>query len=152
METGFVYVVQMEGHPTYKVGYSADVPPRRMSEIGIQLPFPYRLQFAHRVNNPRTIEHNIHRAFRCVRQNGEWFNLQPSQLHEIKLRLLALQTHELTERVVAAFKVEAALPIPARLEAYGRVFERLARRLNRRVAALERVRHGEQLIKAEAIQ
>lgn len=98
-EPGFVYVVRMEGSEYFKVGRSVDVP-KRMSEFGILLPFPYDLAFTHRVPNARHAEGLLHKEFDPKRIHGEWFLLNQNDLEHARAWLMYLQSHWLIERVV----------------------------------------------------
>lgn len=129
-ESGFIYVVQMEGHPLYKIGRSANVP-RRMSEFGVQLPFPYRLLFAHRVPNMYYAEADLHKDFASCRRNGEWFELPPSAIPYIQTGLLLTQAYTLADNIVTAIGDDACYS--DRLKRYGQLLIRMSTRVERRV-------------------
>lgn len=131
-DRGFIYVVQMEGHPLYKIGRSSNVP-RRMSEIGIQLPFPYQLCFAHRVPNSHFTESDLHDDFSWARLNGEWFRLTLSALTIIEAKLLVIQVQDLVDRIVSAMD-PVEMTSTEELARYGRLFLSLSKRLDRRLA------------------
>src|SRR5216684_6056681 len=118
-DPGYIYVVQMEWYPIYKIGRSSNVP-RRMSEIGVQLPFPYRLYFAHKVPYVHYTESDLHRDFAAYRRNGEWFELPDICLEIIKARLLYAQTEWLTQRLIHRFNEDDLYP--SALKQYGRLF------------------------------
>lgn len=130
LNPGFIYVIQMQGHPIYKIGRASSVP-RRMSQIGIQLPFPFELRFAHKVPNVQYMETWLHREYRRYRKNGEWFELPDIALDAIKTRLLYAQSEWLTQRIVDQFG-EADL-YPDVLRDYGMLFFRLGKRNGRRL-------------------
>jgi hypothetical protein len=130
MDSGFIYVVQMGEQRVYKIGRSSDVP-RRMSEIGIQLPFPYRLLFAHRVPYCHYTESDLHRDFAFCRTNGEWFELSAAALEHVRARLLYAQAEWLTQRIVDRFLNDDLYPVV--LTDYGRVFSKLGIRNERRL-------------------
>lgn len=136
METnrqGFVYVVQMEGHDLYKIGRSVNIP-RRMSEFGVQLPFKYKLLFAHRVPDARCREAWLHRDFGQYRANGEWFKLIPEHVEVIRWQLLLVQVNALIADVQIQFADEDLYA--SRLERYAKLFTDLSRRLERRLRGL----------------
>lgn len=133
LDPGFIYVAQMEGHEIYKIGRSSNVP-RRMSEIGIQLPFAYKLCFAHRVPHSHYTEADLHRDFAYCRKNGEWFELSTVALRAVKLKLLYAQAEFLTHRIVQRFNDDDLYPNT--LRQYGRIFFGLGRRNDRRLNAL----------------
>lgn len=87
---GFVYVIQMDGFPVYKIGRSTDVP-KRLGQIGIQLPFPYRLIYAHRVPDVELFEQKAHAILASKRMNGEWFALTECDLARLRYFLLSAQ-------------------------------------------------------------
>lgn len=133
LDPGFIYVVQMEGHPIYKIGRSSDVP-RRLGQIGIQLPFPYRLCFTHKVPHVHFAEADLHRDLDCFRKNGEWFELTETALRFVRNRLLYIQAEWLTHRIVERFSNDDLYPNV--LRQYGRVFFSLGRRNDRRLTSL----------------
>jgi len=127
---GYVYAIQMEGHPLYKIGRCNSVP-RRMSEIGVQLPFPYRIIFARRVSNPVTIETQLHRSLAVQRKNGEWFHLAPIQVTLVAQSLLITQADELLDRLVDMFQANYEGKSPE-VTRYTRVIQRANERAIRR--------------------
>lgn len=138
LDPGFIYVAQMEGHGVYKIGRSSNVP-RRMSEIGIQLPFPYRLCFAHKVLHVHFMESDLHRDLSHLRKNGEWFELSERTLRAIKLKLIYAQSEWLTQRLVDRFNADDLYPDI--LRQYGRLFSNLGRRNDRRLNNLVDAEH-----------
>jgi hypothetical protein len=127
-DIGYIYVVQMEGTRYFKIGRSNNVP-RRMSEIGVQLPSPYRLRFAHKVCRVRFIESDLHQDFRSYRRNGEWFELPEDGVSLIKARLLCLQAEELTVRLLnrlldSPFSSESLIRFGSVISRMGYRFER----------------------------
>jgi hypothetical protein len=148
-KAGFVYILQMEGHDYYKIGRTTDIN-RRVCEIKPQMPGRLTLLLAHRVRNAWVMEANLHRDFSGRRMNGEWFNLNSSEIERIRLTLLSVQTLELTERIVAHVKMDSE-SVPWRLEQLGRIFILLTRRLNRRVEALKLISIPEDILSAEYI-
>lgn len=134
-DPGYIYVAQMVGHSIYKIGRSSNVP-RRMSEIGVQLPFPYRLVFAHKVPYVHYMESDLHRDNASYRKNGEWFELSGNSLDVIQRRLLYAQTEWLTHRVVRRFNEDDLYPNV--LRQYGKIFFMLGRRNDRRLSRLVR--------------
>jgi hypothetical protein len=141
METpGYVYAIQMEGHPIYKLGRCNNVP-RRLSEIGIQLPFPYQIIFARRVSSPIRIETAIHQTLADDRTNGEWFRLNELQIEYLGVCLLLLQAQELTDKLIEELRLrhdgDSCI-----VERYARLLVMAAKRLRRRellVASFKRL-------------
>lgn len=129
-DSGFIYVIQMEGHPLYKIGRSSNVP-RRMSEIGVQLPFRYHFCFAHRVSNSHFTESDIHKHFQTARKNGEWFELPPSALAVIRNKLILIQTQDLIDRLLYKVAGDRWYYRSDDLAKIGRVLVGLSQRLNR---------------------
>lgn len=97
-KAGFVYVLQMEGLPFYKIGRTVNLT-RRLGEISPQMPGRLILVFAHRVRDAWRTESILHDSFRDRRMNGEWFRLDPQCLTEIKALLLCSQAVRLYQRV-----------------------------------------------------
>lgn len=99
---GYVYIVQMQGYPSYKIGHTVNLQ-SRMSAFGILLPFPYRLVFARKVSDCRHLEQILHAAFKHQRMNGEWFRLSAKDLKAADAWLLYVQSQDLIRRVMQAF-------------------------------------------------
>lgn len=150
VKSGYVYAIQMEGHPIYKLGRCSSVP-RRLSEIGIQLPFPYQLVFARKVSDPIKIETTLHQAFARERANGEWFRLNDPQIEGIGICLLLLQAQELTDRLVEDLHTrhdgDSCI-----VERYAHVLVLAARRLRRRELLLKEHRDLFAPISCQAIE
>lgn len=127
---GYIYVVQMEGHNLYKIGRSVNVP-RRMSQIGVQLPYPYRLIFAYRSDDVRRREEWLHCELKEFRRNGEWFELEDRHIQYIRSHLLICQSQRLTERIVQKMAGDDLYPF--RLHQYVRVLGRIVTRNDRRI-------------------
>lgn len=90
-EAGFIYAIQMGNFPIYKIGKTKNLP-QRLSDIGIQLPFPYRIVFAHRVPSVSDFERKIHKVLAVHRMNGEWFKLSQGHLDRTRYYLLSVQS------------------------------------------------------------
>lgn len=127
---GFIYVIQMDGFPIYKIGRSVDVP-KRLGQIGIQLPFPYRLIYAYRVPDVELFERKIHEIHAKYRLNGEWFLLTECLLARARYFLLSVQAaHQIDSWIYAIEQVpDAGQEICDRVQ---RVIANLDRRMNRR--------------------
>jgi hypothetical protein len=98
-QRGYVYAIQMDGHPIYKLGRSKNAL-RRTSDIGVQLPFPYKIIFTRKLNDPVQVETVLHQAFRELRTNGEWFRLSSEQVSFIDIMLLIHQCQELVDALI----------------------------------------------------
>jgi hypothetical protein len=67
----------------YKIGKTKDTV-RRGSEIRIQLPENVNLIHSIKTDDPSGIESYWHNRFESKRMNGEWFNLNPSDVNAFK--------------------------------------------------------------------
>lgn len=137
-EHGFVYVVQMEESELYKIGRTVNLP-RRMSEFGILLPFPYKLVTARRVGDARTTESHLHSHFSNSRLNGEWFRLTAEDLQIINLWLLRDQAAWLLRQTCRLLSAAGRPPLEkwAYLSTWAKLLHNAAVRHDRRGCALE---------------
>ena len=67
----------------YKIGKTKDTV-RRGSEIRIQLPERVNLIHSIKTDDPSGIESYWHNRFESKRMNGEWFDLNPSDVKAFK--------------------------------------------------------------------
>jgi hypothetical protein len=128
---GHVYVVQMQDGPIYKIGRTTDVP-RRMSDFGILLPFPYRLVFARQTDRARWAEGILHSEYDHVRTNGEWFALTEPDLARVNRLLLYWQASDLFNHLVQRLAEHADSANTAYLGRLGGMIARAAKRIDRR--------------------
>jgi hypothetical protein len=83
VEFGFVYL--MKSGKSYKIGMSNSVG-RREYELGLQLPEPVSTVHTIRTDDPPGIEEYWHKRFAAKRKNGEWFELNASDITSFKRR------------------------------------------------------------------
>lgn len=80
MTTSYIYVIGAEG-PPYKVGISKN-PERRLKSL--QTAFPYKLKLhvkkSTEIAKVKLLETIIHRNINNYRTNGEWFDIDLSNL------------------------------------------------------------------------
>lgn len=97
--SGFIYVLQMEGHPYYKIGRTNNID-RRIKEISPVLPTKHRLVRYYSVKDAVRGEKTLHNEFKAQRLNGEWFNLTASDLDYIHCVCLLGQSIKLFNKLV----------------------------------------------------
>jgi hypothetical protein len=80
---GYVYLLREINGLHFKIGCTRN-PDSRRETFGIQL--PYRVEYEHliQVDDMYALEMNLHSRFADKRVNGEWFNLEPSDVDYIK--------------------------------------------------------------------
>lgn len=71
----YVYIVEAVGLRRVKIGFSLARPDKRISSI--QTSCPARLSLLRLIHGDRSIEGEIHAAFKTERQAGEWFRATP---------------------------------------------------------------------------
>lgn len=132
-KAGFVYVLQMEGHPYFKIGRTNNLT-RRLGQISPVLPTDLSLRLALRVGDSSWAESRLHLEFKDRRLKGEWFLLDDDCLELVKICLMFCQSDSLLRRVTEAFvNEEPGRMCLFRQEQYGRVIALAARRTNRRL-------------------
>jgi Meiotically up-regulated gene 113 len=75
---GFVYVVQMEGHPWFKIGRVgrgvgvSEAVRRRVAGMQVGCPMPLHVVKEYPCESPETIEWLVHKVLAGDRRRGEW--------------------------------------------------------------------------------
>jgi hypothetical protein len=82
---GFVYLMKHGGRREYKIG-KTNAMGRREYELAIQLPEKLRTIHVIKTDDPEGIEEYWHKRFASKRGNGEWFNLELSDIQAFKRR------------------------------------------------------------------
>jgi hypothetical protein len=79
MSFGYIYLIQAEGQPRYKIGRTTRHPEVRLRELNGQQS-PYQLLLVHfvEVADSGTAESYFHQKFSRYRQHGEWFEMSHS--------------------------------------------------------------------------
>lgn len=133
-DPGYLYLVKMGGQGIYKIGKSVDVQ-KRLTQFGIQPPFPYQLIYARRVNSVGYREQLLHKTYRNYRLNGEWFRLSPGQVHSLNLHLLTWQAEALIDRTAWLLAELSHVADEGKLTRLFRILLSAKRRMARRVDA-----------------
>lgn len=77
MKEGWLYIFEAGGY--FKIGISAD-PSKRMKELQTGSPAKLRTVFTVKLDNVKTVEHQLHRTFATKRVVGEWFTLDEADI------------------------------------------------------------------------
>jgi len=81
---GYVYVIQDVSHSgQYKIGRT-NHPARRLNRFDVVLPIDTKIVALLRSHDAATLENRLHRRYRSVQTRGEWFELEPDQIQEIR--------------------------------------------------------------------
>jgi hypothetical protein len=156
---GFIYVLQMEGLPYYKIGRTTDLS-RRVGQISPKMPGRLIIVLAHKVPDAWRIESDLHKDFSDRRLNAEWFNLDLRCLDEIRAALLFVQADAVIERLIHRLNTERASEslVFGTTQALGRVLEKAAQRAQRRISAYadrcndrSKIPSSDQILSAEFI-
>lgn len=82
-KSGVVYI--LKSAYGYKVGRTRNVP-NRMRTFGVKLPFIYTIPLCAWFEDCHAAETRYHELFASKRINGEWFDLDDSDIQSIRLR------------------------------------------------------------------
>lgn len=80
-KNGYVYILGGAGY--YKIGLSKD-PKQRISSFAPKLPFDTEIVHIIKTNDMYRLESELHAKFSGKRSNGEWFELDESELEQIR--------------------------------------------------------------------
>src|SRR5688572_938370 len=136
-KSGFVYVLQMEGHDYYKIGRTSNLT-NRVAQIKPQMPGRLVVVLAHRVPDAWKEEGRLHRLFERQRLNGEWFRLEADWLEEIKASLVLEQAVGLYKRLIC-YLWEAEHEVYFNPDRFARALYNASRRVERRHASYGRI-------------
>lgn len=79
----YVYLMWGAGTGLYKIGIS-DQPERRRRQLANASGLDVRIVSVWEVWNARETERVLHRYFRDVRREGEWFQMEPRHLRDLR--------------------------------------------------------------------
>lgn len=134
-KTGFIYVLQMEGHDYYKIGRTVNLN-KRVSQISPQMPGRLEIVLAHKVADCFFGEAQLHKDLKHKRLNGEWFSLDTADLDLIESRLLASQAERFLWFIVDKFRNDVEAISLKTIERHGRLITLSARRVDRRITKM----------------
>lgn len=81
---GYVYVIQDTSHSQqYKIGRT-NHPARRLNKFDVVLPINTKIVALLRTNDASSLENRLHRRYGKARTRGEWFELDPKHIKEIR--------------------------------------------------------------------
>ena len=81
---GYVYVIQDVSHSRqFKIGRT-NHPARRLNRFDVVLPIDTKIVALLRSHDAVALENRLHRRYRSVQTRGEWFELAPDQIDEIR--------------------------------------------------------------------
>lgn len=160
-KAGYVYVLQMDGHPYYKIGRTNSLS-RRVAQISPVMPTRLKLVLSARVDDCYWAESRLHKELHDRRLNGEWFDLDDECLEIVRVGLLFCQASCLLERIQKQIAIELSRepgPCLYRLMQWGRVLTLSAKRVNRRFGGIlqtarkrrERVPGWSDILRAENV-
>lgn len=79
-EEGWVYIIQCENFPYFKVGVSEKSPQERLLSMQVGVPFNLKLIGQFWVNDRYAVEYEIHQKYADRIQKGEWYCLDALSL------------------------------------------------------------------------
>lgn len=83
--TGYVYLLRTMDDPVeYKIGMTSVSVRSRRSSVSVDVKRDLAEIHRIRCDNPRNIEHGLHKRFKDKRIHGEWFSLSPEDVAYIK--------------------------------------------------------------------
>jgi hypothetical protein len=135
---GFIYIIQMEGHPYFKIGRTSNVT-RRVAQISPLLPTRHKLLRYYNVKDSVTGEKTLHDEFKAQGLNGEWFNLTNQDLAYIHSMCLLGQSVKLYQRLIATLKTEDPRGSIDTIGKAALALSHCVRRINRRYDANNRL-------------
>jgi hypothetical protein len=84
---GWVYVVGIVGDNLYKIGITTRTPDERLAEFVPKMPYEAEVIAICKTNDVLGMERKLHQMYDGLRDNGEWFRLNESELSDLKTYL-----------------------------------------------------------------
>jgi hypothetical protein len=85
--TGWVYVVGIVGDNLYKIGMTTRTPDKRLAEFVPKMPYEAEVIATCKTNDVLGLECELHQMYDHLRDNGEWFRLNETELSDLKTYL-----------------------------------------------------------------
>lgn len=79
---GYVYLIGTPVFKWYKIGKSR-TPEVRVQDLGILLPFKIEVIGVWKAKNHTALESELHSKYNYCRINGEWFNFEHNEVHQL---------------------------------------------------------------------
>ena len=80
-EYGYLYLVQQKGTPYYKIGITKDIK-RRLSSFKTAIPKGINILSTILIYKYKHVERRLHQEFKTKNINGEWFELDETDLNK----------------------------------------------------------------------
>jgi len=77
---GYVYLLEYDG--LHKIGMTKNIS-SRLKQFGARMPHDVTLIHSVKTSDTVSLEVELHERYAEKRMNGEWFNLSPSDVHDI---------------------------------------------------------------------
>ena len=118
---GYVYIIQdIEVSHRYKIGKTNNPQHRIGKQFGVELPFEIRLVHLLQTEDATAVENALHQRYAKNRKRGEWFELNDSQLQEIRNLGAPPKRGEDIERKISVSLLEAYKGVSQRVNVNGR--------------------------------
>lgn len=118
-KTGWIYVLETDDIPYFKLGYATDLG-KRISDLATGLPFDVEIRMF--VGATQDEERQCHRLLRPYRKKGEWYCASPAVIAFVTDLEFAKEDHGSVAQWLTSYQMPAPDPAVEKLLAWPPIY------------------------------